>query len=57
MSKPRIAVLGSGQVAQVLAKGFQKHGYDVRMGNRDTSRLDEFAKTTGTGVLHLAPAA
>lgn len=57
MSTPRIAVLGSGQVAQVLAKGFQKHGYDVRMGNRDASRLAGFATQTGLKVLDLAAAA
>ena len=27
MNKPRIGILGSGQVAQVLGKGFLKHGY------------------------------
>jgi predicted dinucleotide-binding enzyme len=38
----RIGVLGSGQVAQVLAKGFKKHGYDVRI-----AKLAEFASSTG----------
>jgi predicted dinucleotide-binding enzyme len=41
MSKPRIGVIGSGQVAQVLAKGFQKHGYPVHLGTRDPGKLAE----------------
>jgi predicted dinucleotide-binding enzyme len=43
----RIGVLGSGQVAQVLAKGFKKHGYDVRIGSRSPAKLAEFASSTG----------
>src|ERR1700752_598683 len=43
----RIGVLGSGQVAQVLAKGFQKHGYDVRVGSRSPAKLAAFASSTG----------
>ncbi|MCE9600498.1 MAG: NAD(P)-binding domain-containing protein [Spirochaetia bacterium] len=38
----KVAVLGSGSVAQVLAAGFVKHGYEVKMGTRDTSKLKEF---------------
>lgn len=38
----KIGVLGSGQVAQVLASGFIKHGHDVMMGTRDASKLTEW---------------
>jgi len=31
----RIGVLGAGPVGQSLAKGFTKHGHDVKLGNRD----------------------
>lgn len=37
-----IGVLGSGTVAQILAAGFAKHGYAVKMGTRDTGKLAEF---------------
>ncbi|MBI4911772.1 MAG: NAD(P)-binding domain-containing protein [Acidobacteria bacterium] len=47
MSKPSVAVLGSGQVAQVLARGFKKHGYPVCMGNRDAAKLEAFSRETG----------
>lgn len=50
MSKPDIAVLGSGQVAQILSKGFLKHGYPVRMGNRTPSKLAAFAAESGIAV-------
>jgi 8-hydroxy-5-deazaflavin:NADPH oxidoreductase len=38
----RIGVLGSGVVAQTLAAGFLKHGYEVMMGTRDTAKLAEW---------------
>ena len=31
----RIGVLGSGQVGEVLANGFLKHGYEVMRGSRE----------------------
>lgn len=43
MSK-KVGVLGSGQVAKVLAGGFLSHGYDVMLGTRDASKLSEFQK-------------
>lgn len=42
MSK-KIGVLGSGSVAKVLARGFAKKGYDVRVGTRDASKLADLA--------------
>src|SRR6185437_2194129 len=38
----KIGVLGSGIVAQTLAGGFLKHGYDVTMGTRDAVKLAEW---------------
>jgi predicted dinucleotide-binding enzyme len=43
----RVGVIGSGQVGQVLAKGFKKHGYDVRIGSRTPAKLSEFSNATG----------
>lgn len=37
-----IGVLGSGTVAQTLAGGFLKHGYEVTIGTRDASKLAEW---------------
>ncbi|GAB4197511.1 MAG: NAD(P)-binding domain-containing protein [Sandaracinaceae bacterium] len=47
MSKGKVGVIGSGQVAQVLAKGFAKKGWDVRIGSRDPKKLEAFSKETG----------
>jgi 8-hydroxy-5-deazaflavin:NADPH oxidoreductase len=38
----KIGVLGSGTVAQTLAGGFLKHGYDVMVGTRDAAKLAEW---------------
>ena len=35
----KIGVLGSGDVAKVLASGFLKHGYDTMVGTRDSAKL------------------
>jgi 8-hydroxy-5-deazaflavin:NADPH oxidoreductase len=43
----RVGVLGSGQVAKVLAVGFKKHGYDVKVGSRDPAKLAQFALQEG----------
>ena len=47
----KIGVLGSGSVAQTLAQGFLKHGYDVKMGTRDAQKLAEF-DTKKNGKIH-----
>jgi predicted dinucleotide-binding enzyme len=46
MSK-RVGVLGSGQVAQVLAAGFKKHGHVVTIGTRDAAKLADFGAKNG----------
>lgn len=38
----KIGIIGSGVVAQALGTGFLKHGYQVMMGTRDASKLNEW---------------
>ncbi|GGY78712.1 DNA-binding protein [Cellvibrio zantedeschiae] len=38
----KVGILGSGDVAKSLAKGFIKHGHQVAFGTRDTGKLSEF---------------
>lgn len=47
MSTKKIAVLGSGQVGQVLADGFLKHGHDVMRGSRDPQKLADWKGKAG----------
>lgn len=42
----KIGVIGSGQVAQVLASGFLKHGHEVVIGTRDASKLKAWQEKT-----------
>lgn len=42
----KIGVLGSGQVAQVLAKGFADAGHPVRIASRDGGKLEAFSAAT-----------
>ncbi len=46
----KAGVLGSGVVAQVLAAGLVKHGYDVMLGTRDTGKLGGWHQAAGKGV-------
>ncbi|HEX5354268.1 MAG TPA: NAD(P)-binding domain-containing protein [Rhodanobacteraceae bacterium] len=39
----KIGILGSGEVARTLAAGFLKHGHDVKVGTRDSSKLAAWA--------------
>lgn len=51
MTKKKIGLIGSGTVSQVLASGFLKHGYDVMVGTRDTSKLAAWhSKNAGAKV-------
>lgn len=43
----KIAVLGSGQVGQVLADGFLKHGHEVMRGSRDVTKLAAWKEGAG----------
>jgi predicted dinucleotide-binding enzyme len=47
MAKKRIGVIGSGQVGQVLAGGFAKHGFETMIGSREPGKLEEWAKQAG----------
>ncbi|MFO0611033.1 MAG: NAD(P)-binding domain-containing protein [Polyangiaceae bacterium] len=40
----KVAVLGSGQVGQVLADGFLKHGHEVMRGSREPAKLEDWKK-------------
>lgn len=44
----KIGILGSGAVAQTLGNGFIKHGYAVKLGTRDKSKLAEWKSKAGT---------
>ncbi|MCW3127460.1 MAG: DNA-binding protein [Bacteroidetes bacterium] len=43
----KIGIIGSGAVAKALGNGFIKHGYQVRLGSRDTSKLDNWLAQAG----------
>lgn len=43
----KVGVLGSGVVAKTLAKGFKKHGYDVRIASRSPEKISAFAQQAG----------
>ncbi len=46
----KVGVIGSGTVAQVLAKGFKSKGYDVKIGSREVAKLAEFSAESGIAV-------
>ncbi len=43
----KIGIIGSGQVARVLADGFIKHGHDVTVGSREASKLNDWKEKAG----------
>jgi predicted dinucleotide-binding enzyme len=43
----KVAVLGSGQVGEVLSNGFLKHGYAVMRGSRDPAKLAAWREGAG----------
>ncbi|WP_147652634.1 NADPH-dependent F420 reductase [Vulcaniibacterium gelatinicum] len=45
----KIGVLGSGDVAKVLASGFLQHGHDTMMGTRDSAKLAEWRSRNPSG--------
>ncbi len=51
MTNKKIGILGSGQVAQVLASGFIKHGYEVMVASSDISKLTEWKSKNPKGKL------
>ncbi len=49
METMKIGVLGSGQVAKVLASGFLKHGHEVMLGSRDPKKLEDWKSKSVKG--------
>lgn len=45
----KIGVLGSGDVAKVLASGFLKHGHAVKLGSRSPEKLADWLKANPKG--------
>lgn len=45
----KVGVIGSGDVAKVLASGFLKHGHQVVIGTRNHSKLEEWGKQNSGG--------
>ena len=53
----KIGVIGSGDVGKTLARGFQKHGYDVRIASRTPEKLRDFSAESGIPAVTFAEAA
>jgi 8-hydroxy-5-deazaflavin:NADPH oxidoreductase len=49
---PKVGILGSGDVAQSLGKGFARHKWEVRLGSRTpkSEKLTEWRKAAGPGA-------
>jgi len=45
----KVGILGSGDVAKILAGGFLKHGHEVLMGTRSPAKLADWAKQNPKG--------
>jgi 8-hydroxy-5-deazaflavin:NADPH oxidoreductase len=45
-----IGIIGSGSVGQVLANGFQKHGYEVMIGTNTPAKQEELRVKVEAGV-------
>lgn len=46
----QVGILGSGDVARTLAKGFKTHGYSVRIASRTAGKVAGFAAEAGIGA-------
>lgn len=46
----QIGILGSSTVAQTLAAGFRKHGYEARISSRTPAQLADFTAASGMAV-------
>lgn len=47
MKSTKVGIIGSGQVAQTLGRGFLESGYKVMLSSRDESKLDEWQSDAG----------
>jgi hypothetical protein len=54
--RDRVGVIGSGQVGQVLADGFLKHGHAVMRGSREPGKLADWKKGAGAKASTGTPA-
>lgn len=45
-----VGVIGSGQVGEVLANGFLKHGHTVRRASRNPEKMKDWAESAGASV-------
>jgi 8-hydroxy-5-deazaflavin:NADPH oxidoreductase len=45
-----VGIIGSGQVAQALARGFTALGHQVKLGSRSPEKLSEFVQELGGGA-------
>lgn len=43
----KIGIIGSGDVGRAFAKGFLQNGYEVMLGTRTSSKLDDWKKDSG----------
>lgn len=43
----KVGIIGSGSVAKSLGHGFIKHGYEVMLSSRDTSKLSDWKEQAG----------
>lgn len=53
----KVAVLGSGQVGEILAEGFKKHGHEVMRASRDPAKLADWGAKAGVKTGTFAEAA
>ena len=46
----RVGILGSGDVAKALGRGFLKEGHEVMLGSREPSKLASWVRESGKGA-------
>lgn len=49
-AKEKVGVLGSGDVGKQLARGFERHGFEVMIGSREPAKLEAWKKQVGSKV-------
>ncbi len=52
----KVGILGSGDVGKTLAKGFAKHGHDVRIASREGNKLADWSRENGVAEVTFADA-
>jgi predicted dinucleotide-binding enzyme len=46
----RVGILGSGDVAKALGRGFLKEGHEVMLGSREPGKLASWVRESGKGA-------